>query len=67
MKFKVTSTVTVPGIGNMGYTHEQHFDNDSNVFGRVLEYRQYMQRMFPGCKFKMEKAERMKDNGKEGK
>lgn len=59
MKFMIVSEVNIPGIGWSKYQHEQEFDDDSNVFGRVLEYHQYMEKLFPGCEFKTMKAWRI--------
>lgn len=56
MKFKMISEVRVNGIGNMRHTHTQEFADDSNVFGRVLEYHQYMYKTFPKCEFRLIKA-----------
>jgi len=56
MKFKVESVVFVKGIGRMKHSHTQEFTDDSNVFGRVLEYRQYMRKTFPNCEFRLIKA-----------
>lgn len=56
MKFKMESEVIVNGIGKMKHRHTQEFADDSNVFGRVLEYHQYMYKTFPNCEFKLIKA-----------
>lgn len=56
MKFQMESEVYVDGIGKMKHSHTQEFANDSNVFGRVLEYHQYMYRTFPNCDFRLIKA-----------
>ena len=56
MKFEVLSEVIVEGIGKMKHTHTQEFADDSNVFGRALEYHQYMYRNFPKCEFRLIKA-----------
>ena len=56
MKFKIESEVFVEGIGKIIDTHEQVFEDDSNVFGRALEYREYMYKAFPTCKFRLIKA-----------
>lgn len=56
MKFKVESEVYVDGIGKMSHTHTQEFTDDSNVFGRVLEYHQYMYKTFPKCESRLIKA-----------
>lgn len=57
MKFDVESEVYVEGIGIMRHNHTQEFADNSNVFGRVLEYHQYMYKTFPNCPFKLTKAE----------
>lgn len=55
MKFKIISEVNFDGlIIKDTYIHE--FDDESNVFGRVLEYHQRMYKVFPGCEFKLIKA-----------
>ena len=56
MRFKMESEVIVKGIGTIRHTHEQTFESDSNVFGRVLEYRQYMYKTFPNCKYRLIEA-----------
>ena len=58
MVFNITSEVIVKGIGKMHHRHTQEFADDSNVFGRVLEYHQYMHKTFPKCEFKLIKVER---------
>ena len=55
MKFKIESDVFVCGI-RMKHKHIQEFADDSNVFGRVLEYHKYMNRTFPKCDYKLIKA-----------
>ena len=50
------SEVKVDGIGKIKHRHTQEFADDSNVFGRVLEYHQYMHKTFPNCEFKLIKA-----------
>lgn len=59
MKFKIISEVIINGVGRCKHEHVQEFSEDSNVFGRVLEYRQYMRNTFPRCEFKLIKAERV--------
>lgn len=58
MTFYITSEVFVDGIGKMRHEHTQEFAEDSNVFGRVLEYHQYMDKTFPKCEYRLVKAER---------
>lgn len=59
MKFHIESEVCVDGIGKMHHSHTQEFADDSNVFGRVLEYHQYMYKTFPKCEFRMIKAKEL--------
>lgn len=55
MKYEVVSSVNVFGIiFTDTYIHE--FDDDSNVFGRVLEYHKRMHEVFPHKEFKLVKA-----------
>lgn len=56
MTFVVDCMVNVPGLGWSQYTHRFEFPDDSNVFGRVLEYRKHMEATFPGCEYKIRKA-----------
>lgn len=60
MKYEVLSEVIIPSIGTLKHEHTQSFDDDSNVFGRVLEYHKYMYRTFPNCKFRLIKAKPIK-------
>ena len=53
MKFDTVSVVTVPGVGKVTHRQEMTFADDSNVFGRVLEYRQKMAKLFPGCDYEL--------------
>ena len=46
-------------LGNAGTEHIQEFSADSNVFGRALEYREYMHRTFPKCEFRLLGAEQV--------
>jgi hypothetical protein len=39
-KYKVESEVTIKGIGKLKDEFEIEFDEDLNVFGRALAYRQ---------------------------
>ena len=56
VKFKVFSEVIIPSIGKIKHEHTQEFSDDSNVFGRAYEYRQYMRKTFPNCDFKLIEA-----------
>lgn len=56
MKYDIVSEVIVEGIGKMKHEHTQAFEDNSNVFGRVLEYRRYMYKTFPHCDFRIIKA-----------
>lgn len=53
MVFEIVSEVNIPRVGKVKYTHTQTFDDDSNVFGRVSEYREYMKNKFPNCWYRM--------------
>ena len=53
MTFETVSTVTIPGVGKVTHRQDMVFDDDSNVFGRVLEYRQKMRELFPGCDYEL--------------
>lgn len=59
MKMKIESEVIVPGVGKVRHTHEQEFEDNSNVFGLVSDYREYMKKLFPGCEFKALKVKRV--------
>ena len=62
MKFKVKSKVTMYGV-TFTHSHEQEFSDDGNVFGRALEYHQYMQKTFPNATdFELIKAEEQKED-----
>ena len=56
MKFEMVSEVTIKGIGKVKHTHTQEFDDNSNVFGRVAEYHEYMYKTFPQSEFRLIKA-----------
>lgn len=58
MKFQIVSEVIVKGIGKIKHEHTQEFADDSNVFGRSLEYRQYMHKTFPECDFELVSAKK---------
>lgn len=53
MKFDIESEVFIDGLGKFRHSHTQEFADDSNVFGRVLEYHEYMYKVFPNCEFKL--------------
>ena len=46
MKFVIVSKVTMYGT-TFKHEHTQVFPDDSNVFGRVLDYHRYMEKTFP--------------------
>ena len=56
MKYHIISEVMIEGIGKVKDEHTQEITSD-NVFGRVLEYHEYMHKFFPNCEFKLIKAE----------
>ena len=53
MKLNIKSEVEIPGIGECAYEYTHEFDDGSNVFGRVCDYRQHMKETFPGCKYRL--------------
>lgn len=59
MRYKIKSIVHVDGI-DMTHTHEQEFDDSSNAFGRVAEYREYMHQTFPGAEWALLEAKQIK-------
>jgi len=60
MIFDIESRVTIEGIGNVTHKHMQEFNDNSNVFGRVYDYHQYMKKTFPNCNFEMVSAKERK-------
>ena len=63
MIFDIETEVYIEGIGTAKHYHTQEFADDSNEFGRVIEYREYIHRIFPNCDYKLIQAvERRKNN-----
>ena len=60
MKFKIVSKVDLLGGMKHEYIHE--FPDDSNVFGRVLDYHEHMRKTFGNRKFEMISAKEIKEN-----
>lgn len=60
MKFLIRSKVYIDKVGEATYEHEQIFDDDSNVFGRALAYREHMNRLFPNSAFELVSAKEIK-------
>ena len=46
MKMRIISDVIIDGIGTVKDEYIHEFEDDSNVFGRVLDYRQRMYSSF---------------------
>lgn len=59
-RLKVLSEVNLCGI-ICTHEHEMEFEDDENVFGRVLKYHQYMRETFPGKEWKLIKTETIKE------
>ena len=59
MKFQTRSKVHVPGVGTITHSQTFTFLDDSNVFGRVLDYRTGMRKLFPGCEFDLIEAKQI--------
>ncbi len=58
MKFRIKSEVMLFGMKFTDeYIHE--FPDDSNVFGRVLEYHRRMEKTFPNMPFKLIEAKQL--------
>lgn len=61
MRFKIVSEVNLFGlIFTDTYIHE--FSEDTNVFGRVLEYHKRMAKVFPNKQFRLIKATEIKED-----
>ena len=54
-RLKVTSSVNMFGL-ICRHEHEMEFEDDENVFGRILKYHKYMEETFPGKEFKLIKT-----------
>lgn len=61
MRYEVESKVTIEGLGDFTHTCILDFDDNSNVFGRVLGYHKYMYATFPNRRFTLIKAKLLKD------
>ena len=64
MTVETVSEINVPGIGKVKHTQEMTFPDYSNVFGRVYDYRHEMNRLFPGCEYRLIKAKQKEGNRK---
>jgi len=64
MKFEIEVRVDVPSVGRITHRDILTFDDVENVFGRVLLFHQYMNRVFPGCNYDLINAKPV--NGKKG-
>ena len=62
MKCKIIIKVNIDGIGKITHEHFQEFDDSENVFGRILEYHQYMYKTFPKCSFEIVSCEEVDEN-----
>ena len=60
MTFRIECEVMIPTVGKSHYTTELEFDDDSNEFGRVLDFRNHMKKMFPECEYRLIKAKQIK-------
>lgn len=56
MTYRILSEVKINGIGKVKHIHEQTFSEDSNIFGKILEYHKYMRKTFPGCEFELKEV-----------
>lgn len=46
------------------HEHVQEFEDGTNVFGKMLQYHQYMYKTFPNCPFKLISTKEIKEGGK---
>ena len=59
-RLRVFSEVNLCGM-ICKHEHEMEFDDDENVFGRVLKYHQYMRKTFPGKEWRLIRTETIKE------
>ena len=59
MRFKITVEITDAVLGRFNYTFEYSFDANSNVFGRVIEFRNHIHKTFPGCEYTLISAKQL--------
>lgn len=59
-RLRVYSAVNMCGL-ICRHQHVMEFEDDENVFGRILKYHQYMEETFPGKEWKLIKTERVKE------
>jgi hypothetical protein len=64
MKFETRSKVRIPGVGEITHSQTFTFPDESNAFGRVLDYRNAMRKLFPGCEFDLIEAKQMTEKRK---
>jgi hypothetical protein len=50
-RYQVISSVYIEGIGHVKDEYIQEFEDELNVFGRVLKYHERMYEVFPNCPF----------------
>ena len=58
MKMKITSEVFLDGM-RITDEYVQEFDDNENVFGRVLKYHKRMEKVFPKCEYRLIKSKRV--------
>lgn len=59
IKVKVISFVNFNGM-KIKDEYIQEYDDNENVFGRILLYHQRMQKVFPNCDFELIEAREIK-------
>lgn len=57
-KFKIISKVKIEGL-NIKDEYVQEYNDDENVFGKMLLYHQRMKKIYPNCDFELIKAKRI--------
>lgn len=65
-RLKIMSEVIIFGLKSR-YEYVEEFDDNENVFGRILKYHQHMEETFPNKEWRLVKVERLEPIGKEKK
>ena len=59
-KWAFKAEVNIPRVGKVTHSHELTFDDNENVFGRVLGFREHMHKTFPNYEYKLIEAKEVK-------
>jgi len=58
IRMEIKSQVNFMGM-KVTDTYIEEFDDNENVFGRILKYHERMYKTFPGCEFKLISAKEL--------